>query len=103
MGMNKTPLTILLTVEEREELERVVRAQTSTQRDARRARIVLAVADGVPLSRVAAQVGVERSVVRQWATRFVRKRLRGLVDAPRSGRPPRFSPLRRHVSGEARL
>jgi len=101
--MNKTPITILLTVEEREELERVVRAQTSTQRDVRRARIILAMAGGAPLSRVAAEVGVDRKVVRQWATRFVRKRLRGLVDAPRSGRPPVFSPQRRHVPGEARM
>lgn len=101
--MSKTPLTILLTIEEREELERVVRAATSTQRDARRARIILRVAEGASLSRVAREVGVQRCVVRQWAARFLRKRLRGLVDLPRSGRPPRFSPLRRHAPGEARL
>jgi hypothetical protein len=103
MGMNKTPIRIVLTDEERNELERICRAHTATQREATRARIVLRLAQGWAVSRVAAEVDRQRTVVRKWANRFGRRRLRGLVDAPRSGRPPRFSPPGRHAPGEARL
>jgi Winged helix-turn helix len=103
MGMNTTPIRIILTDEERSELERICRAHTATQRDVSRAQIILRLDEGWSLSRVAGEVGRQRTVVRKWAKRFVRKRLRGLVDAPRSGRPPRFSPQSRHPSGEARL
>ena len=57
-----------------------------------RARTILLLATGKPLSAVAREVGRQRRIVRKWAVRFVRKRLPGLEDAPRSGRPPRFSP-----------
>jgi len=103
MGMNKTPIRIELTDKERQELERICRAHTASQRDVTRARIVLRLGEGEALSRVAAEVGRQRRIVRKWATRFVRKRLRGLVDAPRSGRPARFSPQSGHTPGEARL
>jgi transposase len=103
MGMNKSPIRIILTDEERRELERICRAHTASQREVTRARIVLRLDDGASLSRVAGEVGRQRCVVRKWANRFTRKRLRGLVDAPRSGRPARFSPQSRDPSGEARL
>ena len=37
---------------------------------ARRARIVLLAADGVPLDRIARQLGVDRNVVRTWVDRY---------------------------------
>jgi len=35
---------------------------------------------------------IERKVVRKWGKRFMEKRLKGLADEPRSGRPTVFSP-----------
>jgi len=92
-----------LTDEERRELERLARGQALAYRTVVRAQVVLAFADGKTVSAVARQVGLQRRIVRKWADRFVRKRLRGLADAPRSGRPARFSPSGRAALGEAGL
>lgn len=81
---------IELTAEERVELERRANAHTSTVREARRARIVLLCAKGVPLRRIAAAVGMDQHQVGQWRRRFLAERLDGLVDQPRSGRPRRL-------------
>jgi len=54
---------------------------------AERARIVLAVAEGVGTSAVARQVGVSRPTVIKWRDRYVAYGLAGLDDEPRSGRP----------------
>src|SRR5436305_14617746 len=98
MGMNTTPIRILLTTDEREELQRVARSHAISHREVVRAQIILLLADGASLSRVVSRVAVQRRIVRKWASRFTRKRLRGLEDAPRSGRPARFSPLGRDAS-----
>jgi transposase len=61
---------------------------------AARAQAVLLAAGGVAISEIARRVGRDRAWVREWVRRFVRHRLGGLRDAPRSGRPPKFSPRR---------
>lgn len=101
MAFPPTPIHIELTDEERSELERMARGQALPHRTVVRAQVVLAFADGKTVSAVARQAGRQRRIVRKWADRFVRKRLRGLGDAPRSGRPARFSPSRRAAPGEA--
>ena len=57
----------------------------------RRARIVL-LAAGVPLDRIAREVGVDRNVVRTWVDRYRAGGLAALQDRPRPGRPRTFSP-----------
>lgn len=59
---------------------------------ARRARIVLLAAEGVPVRHSGSRVGVSRTVVRTWLDRFRGQRLAGLGDLPRPGRPRRVSP-----------
>ncbi len=59
---------------------------------ARRAWIVLLAAEGVPLDRIARQVGLDRNGVRMWADRYRVGGLEALRDRPRSGRPRTFSP-----------
>jgi hypothetical protein len=54
---------------------------------AMRARIVLAAADGLGNTAVAAKVGVEVGTARKWRARFLAQRLEGLLDEPRPGRP----------------
>ena len=53
-----------------------------------RCRIVLRCAEGVRNKVVAAELGSDRRTVGKWRRRFVKDRLDGLSDAPRSGRPP---------------
>jgi transposase len=54
---------------------------------AERARIVLACAEGVPNSVVAAGLGWTTMTVAKWRRRFAEAGLDGLADATRSGRP----------------
>lgn len=91
-----TPTRITLRGRERRILQRVVRAQTSEQRDVLRARIVLLAALGNNNSQIADEPGVDVQTVRKWRDRFAASRLEGLWDAPRSGRPPQFTSAQRH-------
>jgi transposase len=80
------PLT--LTDEEKQTLEKIVRRSTSTQAEARRARVILACAQGLTNKAVAELVGASQPTVGTWRKRFLEERIEGLADLPRSG-PPR--------------
>src|SRR5262245_36983533 len=85
----------MLNAEQRTELERRVRARTSFQRDAVRARIILACEEGGSASAIAQRVGVHARTVERWRVRFQRHGLAGLHDRPRPGPPPKFGPVTR--------
>jgi transposase len=78
---------VVLTEEERAQLQAWARRPKSAQALALRSRIVLAAAEGLGNTQVAQRLGVQRSTVRTWRARFVADRLDGLVDEPRPGRP----------------
>jgi transposase len=79
---------LVITDKERSELQRRVRAHTTPQRAAKRARVVLLAADGVPNRQIAPIVGMNQHTVAHWRRRFAGERLAGLEDRQRPGRPP---------------
>ncbi|MBY0231496.1 MAG: helix-turn-helix domain-containing protein [Gemmataceae bacterium] len=95
---------ISLSGQQRQDLLRLARAHSAPQALVRRARIVLraADADGPANLQVAEELGCKNDTVGRWRRRFAERGLGGLLDAPRSGRPPVFSPRRqapRHRAG----
>ena len=97
----ETPIRIELNEVERAELETMAHSHAIAHGLVVRARIILEVAAGRSLSEVGREVRRGRRIVRKWAQRFCRKRMAGLCDEPRPGRPPVFSPSRGHAPGEA--
>src|SRR5215510_492124 len=81
----KTSFTIRLTPTERRTLLAWQRAATISAGRARRGRIILLVADGVPITDVAARVGMSRRHTYKWIQRFLREGLQGLADRPGRG------------------
>lgn len=77
-----------ITAEQQVGLERMVRAATTEQRLARRARMVLAAGRGHALAAIARDEGVAPDTVARWRHRFAEHGIAGLFDRPRSGRRP---------------
>lgn len=88
----KSPYVVVLSVEERAELERWIRSTTIRSGLCQRARIILLRADGLALSEISRRVGLGRRIVRKWLRRFQTHRLSGLYDQAGRGRKPVFSP-----------
>jgi transposase len=78
---------IVLSENERFELEGRVRRRKVARADAMRAEIVLLAADGLNNCAIADEVGVSRMTVLTWRKRFAARRLDGLDDEPRCGAP----------------
>jgi len=91
----RTSFTIRLTPAERRTLLTWQRATTIPAGLARRARLLLLLADGMTITEAAATVGLSRRHSYKWIRRFVQEGLEGLVDKPGRGhRPlPRQEPL----------
>ncbi len=82
---------LVLSAEERETLERWARRPKTSQALALRARVVLASAEGANNTDVGISLRVHRSMVARWRSRFLEKRLDGLLDEPRPGAPRKIS------------
>ena len=78
---------IVLTVEQRAKFEQLERATTSEQREVLRARVILRAAEDVANTKIAAELDVNRKTAGKWRTQFAARGMKGLDDAPRSGRP----------------
>lgn len=72
---------------DREELERIVRSHSEPRRLVERARIILSFLSGKTQSEVAADLGARPGTVGKWVRRFAGDGMKGLEDAPRSGKP----------------
>src|ERR1700681_1142609 len=84
-GRPKQPL--ILTREERERLESLAHRARSQALLARRARVVLACAEGLANDTVARKLRCSVGMVGKWRSRFLKQRLEGLYDEPRPGAP----------------
>jgi transposase len=82
---------IQLAASERAELERLQRASSVAAGLSRRARAVLLMADELPGTEIARLTGYTAVQVSRIRRRFAEQGLAGLMDRPRSGRPPRLS------------
>src|ERR1039458_3616746 len=80
-----------LSQEERETLERWVRRASSAQALSLRARIILICAQGKTNTEVAQQIRMANPTGGKWRSRFVARRLDGLLDEPRPGAPREIS------------
>src|SRR5258708_3852985 len=84
-GRPKQPLA--LTEEERERLQSLAHRARSQPLLARRARVVMACAEGLDNSAVAKRLRCSLGMVGKWRSRFLKSRLEGLYDEPRPGAP----------------
>ncbi|MFB6947929.1 helix-turn-helix domain-containing protein, partial [Streptomyces sp. NPDC056305] len=80
---------LVLSDGERDQLVRWARRAKTAQYLALRAKIVLRCAEGGTNRQAAMDLGIDESTVERWRARFVERRLDGLQDEPRPGRPPR--------------
>jgi transposase len=76
-----------MTAEEKAALERWSRRPKSAQALALRSRIVLECAQGESNTAVAQKLGITKQTVGKWRSRFLERRLDGLLDEPRPGTP----------------
>jgi transposase len=88
-GRPKQPL--IVTDEERERLESLAHRARSQALLARRARVVLACAEGLDNKAVAKRLRCSLGMVGKWRRRFLEARLEGLYDEPRPGAPRKVS------------
>ena len=77
---------------QRTQLQQLVRAPSTAQNVALRARIILAAADQQSNQEIARGLELPEITVSKWRRRFARLGLEGLQDARRSGRPARYGP-----------
>jgi len=84
-GRPKQPL--ILSEEERERLESMAHRARSHPLLARRARVVLACAEGLDNQAAAKKLRCSKGMVGKWRARFLQDRLEGLYDEPRPGAP----------------
>ncbi len=80
-----------LTSDERETLEAWSRGRRTERRMSERAEIVLAAARGERTDEIARALRIRPSTVSRWRRRFLLRRLQGLSDSARSGRPRLYS------------
>jgi transposase len=89
--MARPKVSIELSQDERNELERLARRARANRHVALRAKMILASASGLSDVAVAAKLRVNNVTVGTWRKRFAKDRLDGLYDEPRVGGPRKIT------------
>lgn len=85
---------LVLSVEENNQLVEWTRRHKTSQALALRSRIILACAQDIANDEVARRLRVNKKTVGKWRSRFVERRLDGLLDEPRPGAPRKIDDAR---------
>jgi transposase len=85
--MARPKLELVLSAEQRSELNRLAKAPSTPQKTVLRARIGLLAAEGKDNNEIATELGTSRVTVGLWRQRILDLGLAGLEEAPRLGRP----------------
>ena len=88
----KSPFHIELSADEFVELSRRAGKYTLPYFEVVRAKMILMAANGMDNDVIAMRLDTRRAVVSQWRKRFFKKRLAGLKEGTRPGRPRVFPP-----------
>ena len=99
----QSPFRVVLSEDERQHRESIVRQYTSPYCDVIRAKIVLLASQGLSNDGIASRLDTPRQIVSKWRKRFCQARVPGLEDEPRGGRQARFSPPSRRAGKSSRL
>ena len=83
-------VAIVLTDQERDVLSQWARSGAEQHRLGERARVILLAHEGVSTREIARRLHTRPARVSKWRQRFARKRLEGLSDAPRPGKPKAY-------------
>jgi transposase len=87
MAMGRPKTALVLSESERAQLSSIARSRSMPAALTLRARLVLACAAGTPNNIVAQRLAVAEATVGKWRRRFVARRISGLYDELRPGRP----------------
>ena len=87
MRTGRPKATLVVMADERQQLESMTHRARTAPHLARRARIVLACAEGRDNATVAKRLRMSPTTVCKWRARFIRDRVDGLYDEPRPGAP----------------
>jgi len=91
MRTGRPTVPIVLTAEERQQLETICRRSKTPQVEASRARVILACAQGLNNTQVCNKIGLCLHTVGRLRKRFDQSRVEGIFDLPRSGAPRKIS------------
>ena len=87
MRTGRPKVELLLSDEERSQLQAFVRSRSLPAALSNRARIVLSSADGEPNNAIAERLKLTKATVGKWRGRFIVRRIPGLYDDVRPGKP----------------
>jgi hypothetical protein len=88
----QSPYEIVLSNAEARELNHRAARYTLPYFQVQRAKMILLAAQGLPNHEIATRLDTRREVVSMWRKRFFERRLEGLDEQPRPGRPRVFPP-----------
>lgn len=87
MPMGRPKVEVVLSEAERAQLTSLARSRSIPAALVARARIVMAAASGAPSSEIAERMQLNRATVGKWRRRFIERRVGGLYDELRPGKP----------------